>query len=307
VTSPPQSPPDKDQNIAAGIGLMLFAIFMFSANDVLGKWLAGTYSAPQILLFRSMAAMVVLVPMLARSGGIGQLFTVKRPRLQLLRALLGAIEVAFFYWAVKYLPLADAMTYYLAGPIYVTVIAALFLGEKVGWWRWAAVVIGFAGVVIALGPSIGSLGPATLIAFAGSLIYAVFLSTSRVLRGTPDIVLAAYQMIASMVIGVVGTPFAWTPLRHWSDGLLLGLLGLVSLVGIVTLTRSLKLAPASVVVPYQYSIIVWAVIFGFVVFGDIPRPATLAGAAIIIGAGLFIFFREQKAGRKDAEAMPGPE
>jgi drug/metabolite transporter (DMT)-like permease len=294
---------DRPQNIPAGIGLMMLAIFLFSVNDTLGKWLAATYAAPQILLFRSIAAILILLPVIGRSS-FRSLIDIQRPGLQLARAAIAAVETALFYWAVRYLPLADAMTYYLAGPIYVTLMAALFLDEKVGWRRWSAVLAGFAGVVIALGPSFGSFGWPVLIAFAGSIVYAVFLVITRTLRGTPDAVMAAWQVIAALVLGIVATPFAWTPLAHWQDGLLLGLLGAVALVAIVGINRSLALAPASVVVPYQYTLIVWAAIFGYFVFGDVPKLQTVVGAAIIIGAGLFIFFREQKIGLTSELEVP---
>ncbi|MCR4282330.1 MAG: DMT family transporter [Bauldia sp.] len=295
--------PERAQNIPAGIGLMVLAVFLFSVNDALGKWLAATYAAPQILLFRSFAALVILAPVIARVG-FRSLIDVRRPWLQLVRAVLATIEVAFFYWAVSSLPLADAMTYYLAGPIYVTLMAAVFLRERVGWRRWSAVFAGFVGVVIALGPSVGSFGWPVLIAFAGSVIYAVFLVVTRSLRGTPDAVMAAWQVGSALVLGIVATPLAWTPLVHWQDGLLLCLLGAVALVAIIGVNRSLALAPASVVVPYQYTIIVWAAIFGYLVFGDVPKAQTLIGAAIIIGAGLFIFFREQQIGLPPEPELP---
>lgn len=283
------------QNIPLAIGLMLASVFLFSANDVVGKWLAATYAAPQILLFRSLAALAVLSPLLYRTGWRA-LVGVRRPGLQAVRAILGATEVGFFYWAVAHLPLADAMTFYLASPIYVTLMAALFLGERVGWRRWSAVLAGFVGVVIALGPSAESFGWPALIPLAGSLIYSVFLVMTRVLRGTPDAVMAAWQIAAAVVIGVVGAPLVWVPFEEISHLFLLFMLGVVALGAIVATNRSLAIAPASVVVPYQYTVIVWAVVFGYLVFGDVPSVPVLIGAAIIIGAGLFIFLRESQLG-----------
>jgi drug/metabolite transporter (DMT)-like permease len=293
----------RPQNIPLGIGLMVFAVFLFSVNDVVGKWLAGTYAAPQILLVRNFAAIVVLVPIL---GSIGwrSLVAVDRPWLQAFRAAIGAIEVAFFYWAVSYLPLADAMTFYLAAPIYVTVMAALFLGERVGWRRWTAVLAGFGGVVIALGPSASAFGWVALIPFVGSVFYALFLVTTRVLRGTSDVVMAAWQIIAGFILGVVVTPMAWRPFDGWVPVVLLCLLGCVSLIAVVAVNRSLAVAPASVVVPYQYMLIIWAVLFGYIVFGDVPSPAMLIGAAIIVAAGLFIFLRETKLGLEPKPEVP---
>jgi len=293
----------REQNNLAGIGFMAGAIFIFSVNDALGKWLAADYAPPQILLFRSVVAGVLLIPIIRRTGWRA-LLRVERPWLQLFRVVLAAVETAMFYWAVKRLPLADAMTYYLAGPIYVTLMAAVFLGEKVGWRRWLAVLVGFLGVIVALGPSAASFGGAALIAFAGSIIYSVYLVVTRVLRGTPDTVMAAWQIGAGLIFGIVGTPFVWVPLAHWYEGILLGTLGVGALIAIIGVNRSLALAPASVVVPFQYTMIVWGAIFGYFVFGNVPSLQTITGAVIIVGAGLFIFFREQQAGVPAEPELP---
>ena len=118
-----------------------------------------------------------------------------RPGLQVLRIVLSTLEVAMFFWAVGYLPLADAVTFYLAGPIYVTAISALLLKERVGWRRWTAVLVGFLGVVIALRPSAATLTLPALIALAGSLSFALLMIVTRVLRETNDTVLIATQYL----------------------------------------------------------------------------------------------------------------
>jgi drug/metabolite transporter (DMT)-like permease len=298
--------PGEGQAVAAGIGLMVLSIFLFAVNDVLGKWLAGTYSAGQILLFRSIVATLVLAPLVVRAGP-ATIVKVQRPGLQVLRVVFSTAEVACFYIAVSVLPLANAMTYYLASPIFVTLLAALLLREKVGWRRWTAVIVGFGGVVIALQPSSITFGWPPLVALLGSVAFAFLMIVTRSLRGTPDLTMVVWQVGAALLFGLVAAPFDWVPIAGY-DALLMGALGFVAIIAIVCLNRSLKLAPASVVVPYQYSIIVWAVVFGYAVFGDVPNLATLAGAAIIIGAGLFIFFREQKVAKRAVpEVMPGPE
>jgi drug/metabolite transporter (DMT)-like permease len=278
-----------------GIALMLAGVFLFCMNDVMGKWLVSTYSVGQVLLIRSCAALLILAPILWRAGR--QLFTtMPRPGLQLMRVLLGSTEVTMFYWSVVYLPLADAVTYYLAGPIYVTAISAVFLGERVGWQRWTAVLVGFAGVLIALNPSPASFTWPALIALAGSLMYAVLLVTTRVLRGTADLALVSTQITTTLVMGAVLAPFGWvTPSAD--DLSLLALLGVVAMGALVCVNRSLKLAPASVVVPYQYTMIVWAVLLGYLVFGDVPQLHVVIGSAVIVAAGLFIFWREQVRAR----------
>jgi drug/metabolite transporter (DMT)-like permease len=201
------------------------------------------------------------------------------------------------------LPLADVVTYYLACPIFVTALSAMVLRERVGWRRWSAVLIGFVGVLIALRPSAQTVSWPALIALSGSLSFAVLMLITRSLRATPDIVLASSQFIGTFALGALMSPFGWVRPSLGSLGLFAAA-GCISVCALLCVNRSLKLAPASVVVPYQYSMIVWAVMFGYFVFGDVPHPATIAGAAIIIGAGLYIFLRERELGREETVVSP---
>lgn len=278
-----------------GVALMLLGMFLFSANDVLGKWLVSTYSVGQVLLIRSAVALVVLVPFLWRIG-LASLVRIERPGLQAVRMVLSAVEVACFYSAVRHMPLADAMTYWLAAPIYVAALSPFLLGERVGWRRWSAITVGFAGVVVALEPSSASFSASAAYALAGSLAFALMMVTGRSLRGTPDAALVSWQIVGALVFGAAIAPAQWVP-PTGPDFLLLGLLGIVSMGAHVCVNRSLKLAPAATVTPFQYTLLLWAIVFGWIVFGDVPRPAVLAGGAIIVAAGLYIFFREQKLRR----------
>jgi drug/metabolite transporter (DMT)-like permease len=270
---------------------MLVGIFFFALNDALGKWLISTYSLGQLLLVRSAAALVLLAPFIWREG-LTPFRAAPRPLIQWLRPVFSTLELGCFYWALAYMPLADVMTFYLASPIYVTAVSPFLLGEHVGWRRWAAVIAGFAGVMIALNPSAQSLTPAAMVAIVGSVSFSVLMILTRRVRGTSDTVLVTTQMVGALIAGAVLAPFTWVPLT-WSDGGLLVVLGAVATAAHICVNRSLKLAPASLVVPYQYTTIVWAIILGYVFFGDIPRTAMLVGAAIIIAAGIYIFIREQ--------------
>src|ERR1700686_1343617 len=285
----------------AGIGLMLLSIFMFSFGDALGKFMVATYSVGQLLLLRACAALLVLLPMVWRHRA--QFRQLQRPWLQLLRVTLSTLEVAAFFLATVYLPLADVVTYYLACPIFVTALSAIVLREHVGWRRWSAVLIGFCGVVIALRPSSQTVSWPALIAPGGSTSFAVLMLITRSLRATPDIVLASSQFVGTFLLGALLSPIGWVMPSFGSLGLFAAA-GCISVGALLCVNRSLKLAQASVVVPYQYSMIVWAVMFGYVVFGDVPRVATVLGAAIIIGAGLYIFLRERKLGRGEAVVSP---
>jgi drug/metabolite transporter (DMT)-like permease len=285
----------------AGIGLMLLSVFMFSFGDALGKFMVATYSVGQLLWLRAIAALIVLLPMVWRQRT--EFARLERPWLQLLRVTLSTLEVAAFFLATVYLPLADVITYYLACPIFVTALSGIVLGERIGWRRWTAILIGFCGVLIALRPSAQTVSWPAMIALGGSMSFALLMLITRSLRATPDIVLASSQFGGTFLLGAVLSPFGWVTPGPGSL-VLFAAAGCISVAALLCVNRSLKLAPASVVVPYQYSMIVWAVIFGFIVFGDVPSWATIVGATIIIGAGLYIFLRERELGRGETVVSP---
>jgi len=159
------------------------------------------------------------------------------------------------------------------------------------------VLIGFTGVVIALRPSAESFTLPALIALTGSVTYALVMITTRALRATNDIMLMTTYFIGAVAFGLVTMPFGWvTPGVH--DLLYLAGVGLSNIVAQFCVIRSLKLASASVVVPYQYTLIVWSVVFGWLMFAELPDAYTVVGAAIIVAAGLYIFWREQVKARE---------
>jgi drug/metabolite transporter (DMT)-like permease len=285
----------------AGIGLMLAGIWACSFGDALGKYIVASYPVGQLLFLRAVASLALLSPLIWRSRH--EFMRLERPGLHLLRVVLSTLEVAAFFVAVMYLPLADVITFYLASPIFVTALSALVLREQVGWRRWCAVGVGFCGVLIAMQPSAQTITWPALIALGGSTCFAVLMLITRSLRGASDTVLASSQFVGTLVFGALLLPFGWVTPSLPGFGLF-ALAGAISVGALLCVNRSLKLAPASVVVPYQYSMIVWAVIFGYVVFGDVPTLATLIGAAIIIGAGFYIFLREQALGREDTSVNP---
>lgn len=280
---------------------MLIGIFLFSVNDVMGKWLVATYSVGQVLLLRSIAALAVLLPIMRRQKV--PLALPPQPGLHAVRITLSTLEVACFYWAVTYLPLADVMTYYLAAPIYVAAIAVFWLGEKLDRPRIAAISIGFVGVLIALRPSSATLSLPALIALTGSILYALLMITTRKLRDTDDATLVLGQILGALIFGLAAAPFGWVdPSPLELAGLFL--LGIVSMAGHACVNRSLKIAPASVVAPYQYTLIVWAIVLGYIFFGDVVQLWTLIGAAVICLAGLGLLLLEREAARRERDVEP---
>ncbi len=280
---------------------MLAAMFAFSLNDVMGKWLVATYGVAQLLLIRSLAATIMLAPSIKRVG-LSAVLKPERFWLHALRAFCSTAEVALFYWAVVYLPLADTVAFYLASPIFVTILAVVFLKEQVGWRRWAAVSVGFIGVLIAVRPTGDGMGWPALIAITGSLLFAGSNTLTRRLAGTDEVTLVSWQVLSALAFGLIVAPFQWVA-PSLRDFLALGLLGIVSTIAHMGVNRSLSYAPAAVVIPYQYSLIVWAVLLGFLFFGDWPALHVFIGAGVIVAAGLYIFIREQIRAREKAKAF----
>lgn len=294
--SSPASLADPSASSAAenrlGILCMVTGMALFTLNDAMGKWLVETCPVPLILAVRSASALLILAPLVMRAG-FSSVFGVPDPGRHLIRNVLIVAEVAFFYLAVREMPLADVMTIYMAAPLLVTALSVPLLGEKVGLRRWIAVGVGFVGVVLVLRPGGDFLSTGTPIALAGSLTFALTLISTRSLRGASGLTLITTQTLGVGLAGTATLPFVWvTPtLLELS---LIGVLGVVALVAHVLVNHSLKLSPAAVVAPYQYTSLIWAMALGWAFWGDIPELPVAFGAALIIGSGLFVFHREQQ-------------
>ncbi|MDL2409129.1 DMT family transporter [Rhizobium calliandrae] len=288
--------------LVIGVLLMLLGDFLFSLNDAMGKWLVASFPVGQVLVVRSLGSFLILAPLIARQGS-AMLFRIERVPLQILRVVLTTADVGLFYAAVAYLPLADVMTFYMAGPIYVAALSHFFLGETIGWRRWLAVVIGFIGVIIALRPSAAMLSWPSIFALVGSLAFALTLVLGRRLRLTSDVTLVTWQTVAALITGLVLSIGNWRSPSALDFTAMLAL-GIVAGSAHMMITRSLKLAPASLLAPLQYSLLVWAIALGFLFFGDLPDSQILLGSAVIVIAGLFIFHRKNLTGDIPKEAIP---
>lgn len=275
-----------------GILLVCASTLVFGFSNTLAKQLTQSYPIGEAVLVRSGVALLLVLPFLRPS--VVAAAARANMKLHLARMLLAALELACFYLAVSVLPLANVSTFYLASPILLTAISAATLGERVDPVRWGAAFVGFAGVLIALRPGASALSLPALIAVAGATLYAVFLAITRHLRAGSGKVLVAFQLVALFASGLVTLPFAWTTPDLPGLGLMAAV-GLIGMTGYFCINVGLQLAPASVVAPFQYLSIIWAIVLGYIVFGDVPDAATLTGAALIIAAGGFLLYRERAA------------
>ncbi|WP_370873177.1 DMT family transporter [Peteryoungia aggregata] len=290
----------------AGPAVMLLGMLLFALNDAMGKWLVASYGLGQIIFIRSVAALIILAPFLWMAER-KPILEAERPGLQLARVVLSTLELFCFYYAVMYLPLADVMTYWLAAPIYVAAAAPFLLGEKVGWRRWTAIALGFVGVIITLEPSSAMFTMPALISIIGTAAFAFMMLSGRSLRNTPDKTLVLFQTAGAGLAGLVFAPFDWTPLTSITEILLLGLLGIVAMSAHMLVNRALKISDAATVAPLQYTLLLWAVVFGYLFFDEVPRVTMVIGASLIVGSGLFIFFREQQLKKRDTVLPSVPE
>jgi S-adenosylmethionine uptake transporter len=270
---------------ALGVALYLVGVFLFAFNDALGKWLVKDYGVGELMMLRSIGAGVVLAP-LAASLKVDLADTRAAP-LMAARILFTAGDTFAFYWATRYLPLADVMTFYMAAPIIMTALSAPLLGERVERFRWIAVAIGFAGVVIALKPTAHAFSPVALIALFGATMFALGQTATRKLRSTHWLPLVFWQFLGGGLIGAATTPWSWVAPTGF-DLLLMFLVGVVSMFCFACLSRALALQRAAVLAPLQYSSILWATAMGWIVWRDAPTAPIIAGNAIIIGSGLFL-------------------
>src|ERR1700727_674616 len=229
-------PIPRSRNAGLGVVLFIARIALFAVNDALGKWLVGVYGVGKWRLLRTIGAGAVLAPLVLSLRV--KLIDPRRPGLQVLRVLCAAADTFAFYYATRYMPLADVMTFYMATPLIVTALSAPLLGEKVERFRWIAVLIGFAGVLIALRTSPHMFSHAAPIALFGATTFALSQTLTRELRGIHSMPLVLWQFVGTGLVGAATIPWAWTTPGLFDLGLMF-LVGVVAMVCIICVVRAL--------------------------------------------------------------------
>lgn len=287
-----------------GIFYLCLGVFVFSLQDVIIKQVSGAYPLTQVVVIRSLVAFPILLALVWREVGWRALFGNDLGAL-MLRALIMFVSYTAYYMAFPALPLADAVALYFTVPLFVTALAGPLLGEHSGWRVWAAVLLGFLGVMVMLQPGTGLFEPAALLSLLAACMYGISMLMARKLGFTqPASVLSFYQnvgffvgaLIVALAFSLLGIEDASHPslaflVRNWmwipfDDLLLMGAAGIVAATGMMFLTSAYRLAQANKVAPFEYTGILWAPLWGYVFFHETPRLTTVAGAAVIVVAGL---------------------
>jgi drug/metabolite transporter (DMT)-like permease len=274
------------------IGLFSLAMMIFSSTDGAAKYLSADI-APQQIIFLRYVVVSVLILLFCICRGQRNLLKTAQPKLQILRGLCMASSGLLIYFALKHLPLELCAAISFVSPLFVTALSIPLLGERVGLRRWIAVLIGLLSVLIILRPGGVSFQLAMLLPLGASLCWATGLTLTRLMRDREQ---ALTVLAWSSLVGVVAlSPLVWsvwlTP--NASQWMILILLGVFNGLGQYLVIRAFMLASASLLAPFSYSIIIWSMLIGLIVFNSFPDGITLIGTAILIAAGLYIWYREK--------------
>lgn len=298
----------------AGIFYLCLGVLVFSLQDAVIKAVSGGYPLTQVVITRSIVAIPILAAMVHVEVGLAALLS-RNARALLVRAAIMFAAYSSYYLAFPALPLADAVALYFTVPVFVVLLAAPMLGERTGLRGALAIALGFVGVVVMMRPGAGVFEPAAFLSLFSAAAYALSMLYARRLGGQEAAsVMAFYQNglfligagLVALVIAGIGVRDAGHPslaflLRPWvwptlQDFALLASCGVISAIGTVFLTRAYAIGKAGIVATFEYTGILWAPLWGFLFFAEIPQLSTFAGALLIIAAGLFAMLGGRRGG-----------
>ncbi|MDH4094459.1 MAG: DMT family transporter [Betaproteobacteria bacterium] len=285
---------DTARNRLVGIGLISLTYVFFTLLDGSAKWLVQSVPVIVVVWLRflthTLIASALLFPLRGRA-----LVRTGHLRWHLVRGLMFCAMTGINFWALQYLQLTVTASIFFTVPILIALVSAPLLGEKLDARRWAAILIGFAGVLVIVRPGSESFHPAMLLSLANAVLYAAFNLMTRKLAAydSPETI----QFLPAVVASVVLAPFAlaaWESPQGWREWTLLCLMGVFGGTGHYLLAMAHRYAPASTLAPFLYQQILYMALFGYLVFGSVPDKAVWIGAAIVIASGLYLFARERR-------------
>jgi drug/metabolite transporter (DMT)-like permease len=290
---PLPKPPARQERIPLAIFYMVAAGAIFSFSSAASKWLVATYPPGEVLFSRVFVSLLLFSAYALATGGLAVLAT-RRPGAHMLRSMSQFTSQTLLLIAFSMMPLASATAINFSAPLFATLASLVFLKEQVGAARWFALVIGFVGVLIVTAPGSESFQIGALYALGNSILFGTVTVGVRGMTRTESAkTLTMYQLIWLSIFYGLTLPFFFvTP--TWSDMPLIVGNGVCNMLGQYWWTRSIHLAPTSAVVPFQYLSLIWAIIFGFALWGDVPTIGLVIGSAIVIGSGLFLLWHETR-------------
>lgn len=292
-------------NATRAVVCMLFATALISLNDALVKSLASSYPVGQVLFMRGILVLPWIVLLAHFLGGVG-LLKVKNVRGQAFRAIFVVGSSFFFVNGLIHLKLADAIAVTFTGPLFITALAPLALGEQVGWRRWLAVLVGFAGVLFIVRPDSGVVQWAVLFPLGAALCGSIRdLITRRISQTESSVAVLFFTTCTVIFASSLTLPFAWSAVTS-VDFMIFAFSALLVAGGQYLMIEAFRHGEAGLVAPLKYSFMIWAVLFGYLLFGELPDGWTVLGALVVVTASLYVLQRELRLAPRPAPARSRP-
>jgi drug/metabolite transporter (DMT)-like permease len=280
-----------------GIALMCGAVALFACLDTTAKYLNTQMDSLEIARARYTSAFVLTLIISNPFTHTGLLRT-KRMKLQITRSVLLVASTVLNFLALRWLQLDEALAIIFTFPFIVAIASGPMLGEWLGWRRWAAICFGFGGVLLVTRPGFGGMHPAALFSLAATICYGLYAVITRIVsRVDSNQTSLFYANFIGALVMLPVIPFVWTTPQNWTIALMLLGIGVLGSAGHFLLIAGHRIAPASVLSPFVYTQLIWVVILGYLVFDHVPNSWTMAGAAMVIGSGLYLLYRERKLGK----------
>jgi len=287
---------------------MCGAVALFACLDTTAKYLTTQMDSLQIAWARYTSAFVLTL-IVSNPLTHPRLLRTRSPKLQITRSLLLVGSTALNFLGLRWLQLDEALSIIFTFPLLVAIISGPMLGEWIGWRRWTAIGFGFVGVLLITRPGLGGMHPAALFTLGATFCYGFYAVITRIVsRVDSNQTSLFYANFIGALAMLPVIPFVWQPPVDWVAALLMVMIGVLGSTGHYFLIAGHKLAPASVLSPFVYTQLIWVIVLGYLVFGQVPNSWTIAGAAIVIASGLYLLYRERKLGKSTTSeaAIEGP-
>jgi drug/metabolite transporter (DMT)-like permease len=291
----------RTDNPRLGVLLMSFAAFLWVLHDAISKWVMQDYSIYQVLLLRTVFSLLPILIVVRHEGGTIRLRNA-RVWVCLGRGCLAVACFALFLAALPLMPLTDIFAIMMSAPLLILALSALILKEPVGFRRWIAVLVGFSAVLVMVRPGGDVSSRGALLAVGAVVVYSFAMILTRRLGSTESTgAMTFYSALIFLAVGLIAAPFTWirpTPTAF----LLMAATGLLAGSAQYCLTEAFRIAPPSLVAPFEYTSLLWAMLFGFLVWGDVPTTLVLMSAAVVIVSGIYVLHDERATQRRNREA-----